>query len=299
MTYYIYKLTDDTNKIYIGSTNNYKRRMSNHRSKYNNCNSRLLNEDSFKSEILFEGKFDNIEDVINLEYSYIEYYKMTGNCINSNHSTPRKKNNCNNSKIYVIIDDTNNNKYIGSTIQNIKTRLTQHKASYKMYMNGKTGHTTSCEIIKNNNYHIELLENVKCNNKLELHKRERFWIEKIECINKIIPSRTIDEYYECNIDKIKEQRKKFYHSNKEQTKKYYDCNRDKIKEQTKKYYDCNIDKIKEQKKKYYDCNREREKQKTRKRYILNKDLILQKQREIYMLNKQIKDFCNIDLDIFN
>jgi len=83
MYYYIYKLIDDSDRIYIGSTKNYKKRIYQHRYKYNACNSRLLNE-NFKSEILFENNFNNFDDVIELEYLYIEYYKIDGKCINSN-----------------------------------------------------------------------------------------------------------------------------------------------------------------------------------------------------------------------
>ena len=36
-------------------------------------------------------------------------------------------------KIYQIVDNTNNNKYIGSTCKSLKYRLTEHKSSYKRF----------------------------------------------------------------------------------------------------------------------------------------------------------------------
>jgi hypothetical protein len=41
-TGYIYKLTGACGKVYIGSTNDFDNRISQHNSKYNNCNSKLL-----------------------------------------------------------------------------------------------------------------------------------------------------------------------------------------------------------------------------------------------------------------
>jgi len=81
MIYYIYKITDNTDRIYIGSTENIKRRINQHNSIINKTCSKQLNK-PLNIEVLFEGEFDNKEDVENLEYSYIEYYDMTGNCIN-------------------------------------------------------------------------------------------------------------------------------------------------------------------------------------------------------------------------
>lgn len=100
-----------------------------------------------------------------------------------------KKENFKNGKVYKIIDKTNGNVYIGSTCQTLSQRLTQHKANYKQYLKGNTGNnTTSFEILKNNNYEIVLLEN--CNNitsKDELHTRERYYIDSLECVNKCRP----------------------------------------------------------------------------------------------------------------
>ena len=100
-----------------------------------------------------------------------------------------KKEKFKNGKVYKIIDKTNGNVYIGSTCQTLSQRLTQHKANYKQYLKGNTGNnTTSFEILKNNNYEIVLLEN--CNNitsKDELHNRERYYIDSLECVNKCRP----------------------------------------------------------------------------------------------------------------
>lgn len=81
-----------------------------------------------------------------------------------------------NGKIYKIVDNTNGNIYIGSTCEKyLSRRLQGHRDQKKC--------VSSC-IINNNDYHIELIENWKCNSKDELHKREQYWMDKLECVNK-------------------------------------------------------------------------------------------------------------------
>ena len=95
----------------------------------------------------------------------------------------------NNGKIYKIVDDSNNNVYYGSTIEKyISNRLGGHKKDYNGFLLNKREYRTSYDILKNNNYHIELVERVNCNNKFQLHERERYYIENFKCVNKNIPN---------------------------------------------------------------------------------------------------------------
>ena len=127
------------------------------------------------------------------------------------------------SKIYMITCLTTDLKYIGATTMvDISTRLLQHIYVFRSYQNGKKAiYCTSFEIIKNNNFKIELLEYYPCNNQDELNARERYYIQTINCINRNIPSRTLKEYY---IDK-KDNFKKYYQKikNNDRFKKRYEC----------------------------------------------------------------------------
>tara|TARA_R110000796_G_C14287275_1_gene403502 strand:+ start:61 stop:528 length:468 start_codon:yes stop_codon:yes gene_type:complete len=117
-----------------------------------------------------------------------------------------------NSKIYKIIDNTNGNIYVGSTTEKyLSRRLGKHKWDYNKWKSGEFNRTyiSSFEIIKNNDYRIELIENFKCNDLYELRKQERFFIEKYECINKYIPTRTKEEYYVDNKIKLNKQHKEY------------------------------------------------------------------------------------------
>tara|TARA_S200002703_G_scaffold158637_1_gene169551 strand:+ start:1490 stop:2062 length:573 start_codon:yes stop_codon:yes gene_type:complete len=140
--------------------------------------------------------------------------------------------------IYKIVDNTNNNTYYGSTIQKINHRMNDHRECLRKYKSGKktTGLTEAVKIMINEDYYHEIVEEIDYNEKVELLKRERWWIENNECINKVIPTRTNKEfqhyYYEKNKERISEQGKKNYQKNKDKkkqnSKEYYEKNKDEI-----------------------------------------------------------------------
>ena len=135
-----------------------------------------------------------------------------------------------NGKIYKIVDNTNDNVYIGSTIKKyLSARLSEHRCEYGRFLKGKKGICKSGEIIKNGDYDIILIENYSCNSKKELETRERTHIENNNCINKVIPGRTNKEYIRDNKDRLNKIRRDNYHSkkNSEECKKRYCKNREK------------------------------------------------------------------------
>ena len=117
-----------------------------------------------------------------------------------------------NGKIYKIVDNTNGNIYIGSTCEpRLCRRIWGHNGKYNQYKLGKYGYVKSFEIIKNNDYNIILVENYSCDTKDELLSRERYYIDKFECINKNIPLRKKNEWYIENKERLS---KKYYYRNK-------------------------------------------------------------------------------------
>jgi hypothetical protein len=182
-------------------------------------------------------------------------------------------------KIYKIVDNTNNNIYIGSTTQTILKRLQNHKRNYENYLNDKYHYVTSFEIIKNNDYKIELLED--CNvlkTKKEVGKREKHYILTLDCVNKQIPTRTKKEYYEDNKEAIEAKKKVYYEANKEKIAEYKakwaQENKDKIREKNRKWDLENKDKSDASKRKYYEANREVINERARQKRLAKK---LQKQ----------------------
>ena len=135
-----------------------------------------------------------------------------------------------NAKIYKIVDNINDNVYIGSTCYSLKTRLSVHKSAYKRFLNGLGGNTKSFDVLKNNDYKIELIENCNIKTKQELLARERFYIKNNECLNKNIPGRTDKEiqqyqkdYKKTNKDKIDNFNKAYYIRNKEKLEEKFEC----------------------------------------------------------------------------
>lgn len=128
-----------------------------------------------------------------------------------------------NGKIYRIVDNTTGNCYIGSTFRTLEQRLKKHEVDYKMYLNGRYTYVTSFDIIKNGDYNIELVEDVRAIDKKDLLARERYHIENSQnTVNKQKRlNRTRDEYLQYM---------------KENSKKHYVNNRDKEIKNAKDYY---------------------------------------------------------------
>ena len=126
------------------------------------------------------------------------------------------------SKIYQIIDMNTEEKYIGSTTQTLARRLAGHVADYKYWENGTSKkYVSSFNIIKENNYRIELLEAYKCDTLDQLRAKEGEYIRKLNCKNKQIAGRSRKEYTE---------------DHKEVIKQYAKDNEDQLKEYRKNYY---------------------------------------------------------------
>ena len=82
-----------------------------------------------------------------------------------------------NGKIYEIINDETEGKYIGSTTVLLCKRMAEHRSNYKKYLKNGRKYITSYDILKYDSAKIVLIENYPCNSKEELEARERYWIE--------------------------------------------------------------------------------------------------------------------------
>ena len=110
----------------------------------------------------------------------------------------------NKGKIYKIVDNTNNNIYIGSTCEpTLAHRLAEHKQDYSKYLRGVRGLTSSFKILENNDYDIVLIEDVKCDNRDQLFQRERYYQDLIPNINKLKNARTPEENKQVKTDSTK------------------------------------------------------------------------------------------------
>ena len=143
-------------------------------------------------------------------------------------------------KIYKLTCSENDLVYYGSTIHKLKLRLQKHKTGYTGYLKGKERYVTSFEIIKYSSAKIELVEEISCDTKKELHEKEGFYIRNNECVNKIIPVKWTEE------------------ENREYMKQYNEKHKEKLKEQSKLYREKNKEKIREERKEKIQCDCGRE-----------------------------------------
>jgi len=147
-------------------------------------------------------------------------------------------------KIYKIVNDINDEIYIGSTVNTLSKRMVNHRADSvkcpdrKLYKfvadNGGWQH-----------FKIILIEDYPCERKEQLLQREQYY-KKIATLN--INNcygydwerdmRRHKIYRESNKDKIKEYDKKYRESNKDKIKEYRESNKDKIKEKEAKVNMC-------------------------------------------------------------
>jgi group I intron endonuclease len=93
-------------------------------------------------------------------------------------------------KIYRIVCNITGEVYIGSTDRlDLDRRLAEH-------VSHSDREVISKQIIERGNYHIELIEEVICKTKEDLLWRERYWMEKTDCINVRRPIITKEEHKE-------------------------------------------------------------------------------------------------------
>ena len=169
----------------------------------------------------------------------------------------------NTSMIYSIRSPATEQYYIGSTTQLLCKRFSDHKISYKAYLNGTSKFTTSFKILELGDAYIELLEEYECDNKTQLEKREGEFIRehKNNCVNINIAGRTQKEYKIDNKVKISEYKNQYYEANKdnllEHRKQYTKDNKDKISEYHHQYREDNMEKIIEYKNQWYIDNKAR------------------------------------------
>ena len=214
-----------------------------------------------------------------------------------------------NGKIYTIRNRNDETLiYVGSTVQPLYKRLSQHKITSKNQKYENTLLYKKMNETNINDWYIELFEDCICERKEQLNRREGEVIREIGTLNINIAGRTYGEYIEENKDKrkeyretnkekISEQQKIYNEANKDKIKEYFEANKYELSEKAKIYYETNKDKINEYRennkdkikeyRKEYDKKRDKDKMKNKNSnyYLKNKDKILVKTKEYKDNNK--------------
>ena len=177
----------------------------------------------------------------------------------------------NTSMIYSIRSPATERYYIGSTTQKLCKRFSDHNINYKAYLKGTSNFMSSFKIIELGDSYIELLEEINCDNKNQLEKREGELIRehKANCVNRNIAGRTKKEY---NIDN-KDKAIQYNIDNRDKLIQYRIDNKDKIKQQSKQYRIDNKELISKQYKQFKLDNKESISIQSKQYYIDNKESI--------------------------
>ena len=159
-------------------------------------------------------------------------------------------------KIYQVLNDVDDDIYIGSTCQSLSMRMSGHRRCYKHKSNKL--HTKMREI-GIEHFFIRLIEEYpECQNVEQLRRREgQLIIEPQPSLNSCIAGRTKNQWYMDNADRVKEQTKQNYLENIEnrmkQRKDYRTKNCERLKDVRKKYYEENKEDINNKRKARVNC----------------------------------------------
>jgi len=127
--------------------------------------------------------------------------------------------------------------YFGSTTKKyLSQRMDKHRATYKYWKEkgDKRRYYSVFELFEKygvENCRIVLLENVNAESKDQLVSIESQYIRNFACVNKNIPNRKKNEYYNDN-------KEKNYEKSKQKGKKYYEANKEVISEKRKEKVTC-------------------------------------------------------------
>ncbi len=143
--------------------------------------------------------------------------------------------------------------YVGSTEKDINERLQIHEAHYRLFKEGKFNYITSFEILEFKDCKIELIENKFCEDKEERNTVEcKFIINTPNTVNKHLPGRTPEQYYQDNKEELLEYQRQYRQENKDYFHQYRQDNKEELNERYGQYYQNN----KEYKRQYYQNNKE-------------------------------------------
>ena len=149
-----------------------------------------------------------------------------------------------NGKIYQILNNVNDDVYVGSTTQPLCKRLYKHKSNSKVLVECKAPLYELMREIGKYIFYIELIESYPCNNIEELRAREGYYIRERGSLNKLIAGRTHQEWNEENKEHIKSYKKQYHKDNQEsinvKLKKYYKDNKESINQKQNEKIQCSI-----------------------------------------------------------
>lgn len=163
-------------------------------------------------------------------------------------------------RIYIIKNNVNEKVYVGSTTWEVAKRFNKHVSQRNKATDTTWRFYAALNEIGPENFFWEEIEKFPCQNKSQLTSREGHWIRHFKSwktdsgYNKKVEGRTRTEYYEDQIDTIKQN-----------VKEYYQNNKNKIDEYKQQHYQEHAEHYKEYKQEWYSKHRESIQQKNKEK----------------------------------
>ena len=137
-------------------------------------------------------------------------------------------------KIYKLVNNINDEIYVGSCTSSLGKRKYVHKSPNS----NCTGVKDMYDNIGWDQLDIVLIENYPCENSDELRRRERYWYDELKpSLNRVKPYAYVEDKRAVKL--------KYFYANKDKQKKYYEDNRQRVLDRCKEYRKKNDAKIKE------------------------------------------------------
>lgn len=179
--------------------------------------------------------------------------------------------------------------YIGSSCAPLPKRKGQHKDKMKKFPLRRL-YQKVLEVGWEN-VSIVLVEEYPCENKMELERRERYWIDELQpSLNTYVPTRTKKEHYEANKDTILQKTKEYREANKDfykqYNKNYHEAHKETLAHKNKEYREANKEKLAKYFKEHYKANKEQKAKLQKEHYEANKSQILERIRTYQEANKE-------------
>mgnify|MGYP000586740221 CR=1 FL=1 len=168
--------------------------------------------------------------------------------------------NYSNGRIYKLVGGGKT--YVGSTTLKLSQRKAKHKCDYKRWCeDGSRSKISSYEVMKSGEYDIVLIEEWPCENKEQLLQRERYWIERLDCVNQVLPGRGRREWFATHKEHLHRYNKRRYEENKEadnqRSRDYRVKHKERLREKDKERYQKRRQEMKARTNRYYHANREK------------------------------------------
>ena len=163
-------------------------------------------------------------------------------------------------KIYKLLNNIDDDVYVGSTCQSLSRRMAKHRWCTKSTVSCDRPLYAKMNELGVDQFYIELLEEYPCDNKEQLNAREGYYIRSTGTLNMTIAGRSKHQYNIDNKDTIKEKKYIYGVKNKDEIhakkKQYYETHKDEICERSKLYQQTHKDEIAVKTKQYRETNKE-------------------------------------------